>query len=126
VRGESPAGPSENSLIGPPPAGVELDGGSTLDLGRRVSVQVDDAAGAPVAGAQVQAVDVTGRTQFSAATDDTGMIPPQVVITTTRTGSESIARTPLHLTVTKPGYAAAGRTVTAIEEPRLLITLRPQ
>lgn len=126
VRGESPAGPSENSVIGPPPASVALDGGSTLELGRRVRIQVSDAAGAPVAGAQVQAVDVTGRTQFSAATDDMGVTPPQIVIMATRTGSESIARTPLHFTVTKPGYATGDRTVTAVDEPRLLISLRPQ
>ena len=64
VRSESPSGPSDNTLIGALSAALVLDEGSTLSRGRRVTVHVKDAAGAPVAGAKVQGRDASGTSMW--------------------------------------------------------------
>jgi len=126
VRGESPAGPSENRLVGVTPVNVALDEASTLAFGTRVGVHVQDAAGAPLAGAQVEVKDATGSAAFTAVTDEGGNAPEQVVITAVQVGARTTARTPLQLTVTKPGYAADVRTVPLAEPMSLTVSLKPQ
>jgi parallel beta-helix repeat protein len=124
VRAESPAGPSENTLVGIDPGAMALDEGSTLKVGARVIVHVQDAAGAPVAGAEVQARGATGAA-FTAVTDERGDIPSQIVITSTRVGGETTPRTPIEVTVSKPGYATDVRTVPAGDPLNLTVSLDP-
>lgn len=126
VRAESPHGPSDNSVIGTVPGSLELDEGSSLDVGRQVRVQVRNPGGAPVAGAEVQGIDVTGKTQFTALTDEGGMTAPQIVVTSTRTRARTTDRMPLQLTVTKAGYGAETRAVSVIDGSPLPIVLQPQ
>jgi parallel beta-helix repeat protein len=126
VRGESTSGPSENTVVGTVPGPLVLDEASTLNVGRRVSVSVKDAAGAPVAGAQVQARDAAGSIVWSVNTDDSGSTPSQVLLTATLTGDRTIPRTPVTLTVTKAGYAAESLTVPVIEGASLSISIRPE
>ena len=125
VRSESPSGPSDNTLIGTLSAALTLDEGSTLSRGRRVSVQVTDAAGAPVAGAKVQGQDASGASMWEAETDAAGNTPPQVFITEARVGTRTVPRTPFTLIVTKPGYAAETRAVSTIQGASLTVSLRP-
>jgi parallel beta-helix repeat protein len=125
VRSESPSGPSENTLIGALSAALVLDEGSTLTRGRRVSVHVNDAAGAPVAGAQVQGRDASGTSTWEAETDAAGNTPPQVFLTEARVGTRTVPRTPFTLIVTKPGYAEETRAVSTIEGASLTVSLRP-
>jgi len=126
VRSESPSGPSDNTLLGTLSAALTLDEGSTLSRGRRVSVQVKDAAGAPVAGAKVQGQDASGASMWEAETDAAGNTPPQVFITEARVGTRTVPRTPFTLIVTKPGYAAETRAVSTIEGASLTVSLRPE
>jgi parallel beta-helix repeat protein len=126
VRSESTLGPSENTVLGNAPAPVLLDAGSTLNLGRRVSVSVKDHAGVPVAGAQVQARDAAGTSMWSATTDDTGTTPPQILLSSTLTGARAVPRTPATLTATKAGYAPASLAVPVIEGASLTISIRPE
>ena len=125
VRSESPSGPSDNTLIGALSAALTLDEGSTLGRGRRVSVQVKDAAGAPVAGAKVLGRDASGASTWEAETDAAGNTPPQVFLTDARVGSRTTPRTPLTLIVTKPGYAEETQVVSTIEGASLTVSLRP-
>lgn len=126
VRSESPSGPSDNTLIGALSAALILDEGSTLSRGRRVSVHVKDAAGAPVAGAKVQGRDdASGTSTWEVETDAAGNTPPQVFLTEARVGSRTVPRTPFTLIVTKPGYAVETRAVPAIEGASLTVSLRP-
>lgn len=125
VRSESPSGPSDNTLIGAPSAALTLDEGSTLSRGRRVSVQVKDPAGAPVAGAKVQGRDASGTSLWEAETDAAGNTPPQIFLTEARVGSGTVPRTPVTLVVTKPGYAEETQTVSTIEGASLTVSLRP-
>jgi hypothetical protein len=125
VRSESPSGPSDNTLIGVLSAVLVLDDGSTLSRGRRVSVHVTDAAGAPVAGAQVQGRDASGTSMWEAATDAAGNTPPQIFLTEARVGSRTVPRAPFTLIVTKPGYAAETQAVSTIEGASLTVSLRP-
>ena len=125
VRSESPSGPSDNTLIGALSAALTLDEGSTLSRGRRVSVHVKDAAGAPVAGAKVQGRDASGTSTWEAETDAAGNTPPQVFLTEARVGSRTVPRTPFTLIVTKPGYAAETQAVSTIEGASLTVSLRP-
>ena len=126
VRGESSSGPSELTVLGVSPAPVVVDDGSTLNLGRQIKVHVKDAAGAPVAGAQVQAKDAAGTTTWSATTDEAGNTPTQAFITATLTGTRTIARTPITVSVTKSGYAPASLTASVIEGASLTISIRPE
>jgi parallel beta-helix repeat protein len=125
VRSESPSGPSDNILIGTPSAALNLDEGSTLARGRRVSVHVKDAAGAPVAGAKVQGRDASGASMWEAETDAAGNTPPQVFITEARVGTRTVPRAPFTLIVTKPGYAAETQAVSTVEGASLTVSLRP-
>ena len=125
VRSESPSGPSDNTLIGALSAALVLDEGSTLSRGRRVSVHVKDAAGAPVAGAKIQGRDATGTSMWEAETNAAGDTPPQVFLTEARVGSRTAPRTPFTLIVTKPGYAAETQAVSTIEGASLTVSLRP-
>ena len=125
VRSESPSGPSDNTLIGILSAALVLDEGSTLTRGRRVTIHVKDAAGAPVAGAQVQGRDASDTSTWTAETDAAGNTPPQVFLTEARVGSRTAPRTPFTLTVTKPGYAAETQAVSTIEGASLTVSLRP-
>ena len=125
MRSESPSGPSDNTLIGALSAALTLDEGSTLSRGRRVSVHVKDAAGAPVAGAKVDGRDASGTSVWAAETDAAGNTPPQVFLTETRIGTRTVPRTPFTLIVTKSGYAAETRAVPAIEGASLTVSLRP-
>ena len=125
VRSESPSGPSDNTLIGALSAALTLDEGSTLSRGRRVSVHVKDAAGAPVAGAKVQGRDASGASMWEAETDAAGNTPPQVFLTEARVGTRTVPRTPFTLIVTKPGYAAETQAVSTIEGASLTVSLRP-
>lgn len=124
VKSESPSGPADNTVIGTAAGAMTIDDGSTLQLGRRVSVQVTDAAGAPVAGAKVQAKDAAGTTLWTAETDASGKTPPQIFVTSARTGSRTVPRTPVSVTVTRAGQPPVTRTVSAIEGASLPISLR--
>lgn len=126
VRSESPSGPSDNTLIGALSAALTLDEGSTLSRGRRVSVHVKDAAGAPVAGAKVQGRDASGTSMWEAETDAAGSTTPQIFLTEARVGTRTVPRTPFTLIVTKPGYATETRAVAAIEGASLTVSLRPE
>jgi len=126
VRSESPSGPSDNTLIGVPSAALVLDEGSTLSRGRRVSVHVTDAAGAPVAGAQVHGRDASGTSMWEAETDVAGNTPPQIFLTEARVGSRTVPRAPFTLIVTKPGYAAETQAVSTIGGASLTVSLRPE
>jgi hypothetical protein len=126
VRGESPAGPSENTLVGMNPVSVALDEASTLKVGALVGVHVQDAAGAPVVGARVQATDAAGSAAFTAVTDETGNVPGQIVVTAIQIGARMTARAPFKVTVTKPGYAADIRTIPVTEPLNLTVSLKPQ
>jgi len=126
VRGESRTGPSENTLVGIDPASVALEETSSLKVGARVGVHVQDAAGAPVAGAQVQAKDAVGSPGFTAVTDESGNIPGQIVIMSIQVGGRTTSRTPLEVTVTKSGYAAEVRTVPVTAPLRLTVSLKPR
>jgi parallel beta-helix repeat protein len=126
VRAESPAGPSENTIVGIAPSAVTLDQGSTLNVGWRLLVHVEDPSGAPLAGAVVQATDVTGAMVWSAVTDDKGSTPAQIVIATTRTESKTTTRTPHTLATRKAGYRPDIRTVSVGEHLTLTISLRPE
>jgi hypothetical protein len=126
VRGESPSGPADNTVVGPVTGKVELDEGATLNLAWRVAVTVRDVAGAPVQGAQVQARDATDATAFTAVTDETGAIPPQVVVASSRTGERMQSRLPVTLTVSRTGYAPEVRTLAAPEATPLAISLKPR
>jgi parallel beta-helix repeat protein len=126
VRSESPSGPSDNTLIGAPSVALTLDEGSTLNRGRRVSVHVRDAAGAPVAGAKVQGRDASGASMWEAETDAAGSTSPQVFLTEARVGSRTVPRTPFTIIVTKPGYAAETQAVSTIEGASLTVSLRPE
>ena len=126
VRSESPSGPSDNTLIGAPSAAAHPRRGLDAQPGRRVSVHVKDAAGAPVAGAKVEGRDASGASMWTAETDAAGATPPQIFLTESRVGSRTVPRTPLTVVVTKPGYAAETRAVPAIEGASLTISLRPE
>ena len=125
VRSESPAGPSDNTLIGALSSVLTLDEGSTLSRGRRVSVHVKDAAGAPVAGAKVQGRDASGAGTWETETDAAGNTPPQVFLIEARVGARTVPRIPLTLIVTKAGYATETQAVSTIEGPSLTVSLRP-
>ena len=125
VRSESPSGPSDNTLIGALSAALVLDEGSTLTRGRRVTIHVKDAAGAPVAGAKIQGRDASGTSTWEAETDAAGNTPPQVFLTEARVGTRTVPRTPFTLIVTKPGYAEETRAVSTIEGASLTVSLRP-
>jgi parallel beta-helix repeat protein len=126
VRAESPSGPTSNTVVGEMPDRVQLDGASTLNLARPLTVQVQEPTGAPVPAAQVEARDAAGRAAFTVATDETGSIPAQVAIAAARTGAGTAARSPLTLTVTKPGYRTETRPVPPTGPASLVITLEPQ
>jgi parallel beta-helix repeat protein len=126
VRSESPSGASDNTLVGAPSAAVTLDEGSTLNRGRRVSVHVKDAAGAPVAGAKVEGRDASGASMWTSETDASGATPPQVFLTESRVGTRAVPRPPFTLVVNKPGYAVETRAVPAIEGSSLTVSLRPE
>ena len=126
VRGESQSGPSEMTVLGAAPAAVVLDDGSTLHVGRKASVQVQDAAGAPVSSAEVQAKDAGGAPLWTATTDDAGTTPPQPFVTATFTGTRKTTRGPITVTATKPGYAPVSVTVPATESGVLTISIRPE
>jgi parallel beta-helix repeat protein len=125
VRSESPSGPSDNTLIGALSAPLALDEGSTLSRGRRVTVHVKDAAGAPVAGAQVQAQDASGTSLWTVETDAAGNTPAQIFLTEARVGARTVPRPSFTLIITKPGYAAETQAVSAIEGATLTVSLRP-
>jgi len=125
VRSESPSGPSDNILIGALSAALSLDEGSTLSRGRRLTVHVKDAAGAPVAGAKVQGRDASGTSLWEAETDAEGNTPPQVFVTEARAGSRTVPRAPFTLVVTKPGYSEETQAVSTIEGASLTVSLRP-
>jgi hypothetical protein len=124
VRSESPAGPSDNTLIGALSGALTLDEGSTLSRGRRVSVHVKDAAGAPVAGAKVQGRDASGAGTWETETDAAGNTPPQVFLIEARVGARTVPRIPLTLIVTKAGYATETQAVSTIEGANLTVSLR--
>jgi parallel beta-helix repeat protein len=126
VRSEAAAGPSENTIVGISASTVALDEGSRLEVGWRVAVHVEDAGGAPVPRATVQANDAAGAPVFSAVTDESGNIPEQVVIAAVRADSKTTAKTPHVVSTTKTGYRAEARTVSIGEHTRLTITLRPE
>src|SRR5206468_11672522 len=110
------------TIIGPAPAAA-LDDGSALSLGWRVVVQVRDADGAPVPGAQVEARDAAGNAVWSATTDAGGAIPTQIGIATERAGTQTVARSPLTIAVSKAGYAPETRTVPIGNHLQLTIPL---
>jgi parallel beta-helix repeat protein len=123
IRADSPAGPSDNTVVGQAPRKVALDAGSTIRLASRVTVTVRDAAGAPVSGAEVEARDVDGGKAFSATTDETGAIPPQIVVGSVLTGDRTLPRTPHTITVKKTGYAPEVRTVAVTEHVTVAVSL---
>src|SRR5262245_21764683 len=123
VRNESPVGPSDNTLIGATPSSVELDEGSTLNLGWQLVVQVRDAGGAPVAGANVEVKNAAGTSVVTATTDAAGDVPAQPVVTSVRTAARTATLMPLTLTGAKPGHAAVTRTVPLADTLTLTIPL---
>ena len=85
-----------------------------------------DAAGAPIAGAEVQAKDAGGETLWSATTDEAGNTPPQPFVTATFTGTRKAAGAPITVTATKPGYAPGRVTAPATEGEAVTISIRPE
>lgn len=126
VKSESTSGPADNTVIGAAVGAMAIDDGSTVQLGRRASVQVTDASGAPVAGARVQAKDAAGTTLWTAETDASGKTPPQIFVTSARTGGRTVPRTPVSVIVTRAGQPPVTRTVSTIEGASLPISLRPE
>jgi parallel beta-helix repeat protein len=126
VRSEAPTGKAENTILGAIPTAVTLSDGATLDVGWRVTVRVQNAAGKPLSGARVEAKDSGGGTAFSAVADDDGNVPPQVLIASTRTDSKTMGKTPHTLTTSKRGYRPDVRTISAKEHLKLTITLQPE
>jgi parallel beta-helix repeat protein len=126
VRGESTSAPAELTVLGATPQPVALDEGSTLHVGQAAAIHVKDAAGASVAGAAVQAKDSAGSSLWSATTDHAGATPPQPFVTATLMGTRRIARGPITVTVTKPGYAPSRVTDPVIENRTLAISIRPE
>ena len=126
LRAESPAGPSENTVIGDEPAKVVLDAKSTLRVGWRLAVRVQDATGAPVSGAEVRVTDVTGASAFTLLTDEGGEIPTQIVTKYSRSGGRTMLKTPYTLTTVKAGYVTDVRVIPLAERLPLTISLRSQ
>jgi parallel beta-helix repeat protein len=126
VRAESPARPTQNTVVGLGAGAVELDEGSTLRLGRRVEVRVTDGAGQPVAGAEVEGRDESGRSLWTAVTDAAGAIPPQFTIVRTRTGSGPAreAGGPIVVRAAKPGLGAGEEKVAPDGPAALRMTLK--
>jgi parallel beta-helix repeat protein len=126
VRAESPARPTQNTLIGLGAIALELDERSTLRIGRRVEVRVSDAAGQPVAGAEVEARDESGRPLWTAVTDAAGAIPPQLVVSRTRTGSgpPSESAGPIVVKAAKAGLGEREEKIVPDGPAALRITLK--
>jgi hypothetical protein len=75
----------------------------------------------------VAARDQSGAALWTALTDATGAIPPQTVVTETRTGASPGRRSgPLTVTAKKPGFAPHEETLTATGGGARQITLRPE
>ncbi|PWU25566.1 MAG: hypothetical protein C5B48_00645 [Candidatus Rokuibacteriota bacterium] len=126
VRSEAPEGPAENTLIGIDASTVSLGEGSVINLAWRLTMHVEDARGVPLAGAQVLAKDATGTPAFTAVTDESGNIPPQVVIASSRTDDKVAAKTPYTIETSKPGYRSDMRTVPIVEHVKLTVSLESQ
>jgi hypothetical protein len=126
VLSEAPAGPSDNTIVGGDPAKVTLDESSTVRVGWRLAMRVQDPGGAPLGGAQVTVVDASGAAVFTALTDEKGGISPRVIIASVRSGKSVTPRTPHTITATKAGYAAETRSVPVTEHLTLTIVLRPE
>ncbi len=106
-------GPSENTLVSVPldRERVEADAASTLSVGWRVTLRVQDARGAPVAGSRVRIVDARGTLVADVVTDAGGTLPPLVLLEYVRTGPTTAARTPHVITTTRQGYQPDVRTL---------------
>jgi len=126
VKSEAPAGPSENTIVGVTVSATALDEASTLAVGWRLGIRVEDAGGAPIAGAQVQATDAAGAAVFTAFTDEGGNIPDQIVIASVRTDSKATPKTPHTVSTSKAGHRSDIRTVPVEEHLKLTIPLKPE
>jgi hypothetical protein len=112
-----------NTVVGVLDGPVQLDEDSTLDLAWRVTVRVEDAAGAPVPGARIEARDTAGATVFTATTDETGAIAPQPVAIVTRTGETTVRRTPHTIQVMTAGAGVVTKTVEVTAHQTVTVTL---
>jgi uncharacterized repeat protein (TIGR01451 family) len=95
-----------------------------------LDVAVTDAAGAPVAGATVTAVDQAGNTEVAALTDSLGqarLTLTQYVRSGTTYPPTSVYQqaTPHLIRVAKPGYADSSQSVTMDASKSLAVTLAP-
>jgi parallel beta-helix repeat protein len=117
--------PSSNQIISTALASgkVFVDLESTLSVGWRLSVHVQDASGTPVTGARVQGRDVQGNLVFDLVTDGNGDLPPQVVLQDVLTGSGTTAKTPHTLTTTKAGRPSDTRVVQATRDLNVTVVL---
>jgi hypothetical protein len=95
-------------------------------VGWRLGIRVEDAGGAPIAGAQVQATDAAGAAVFTALTDEGGNIPDQIVIASVRTDSKATPKTPHTVSTSRAGYRSDTRTVPVEEHLKLTIPLKPE
>ena len=126
VRAEGPTGRAVNTIVGIAPTSVALAEGAALDIGWRLTLHVQDAAGKPVPGARVEAKESGGATAWSAVANEGGDVPPQILIVATRTDSKTSAKTPHTLTTTKAGFRPDVRTITAKEDLKLTVTLQQE
>jgi len=119
--------PSANALVNVAldPAEVSADTSSTLSVGWQLRGSVRDPSGAPIPGARVQAVDVTGAVAFDLLTDGAGSFGDQVLVQYVRIGSGTGAKTPHAITASKVGYLPDAWIVEAAADLDVTLVLSP-
>ncbi len=119
------AQPSSNTVIGMDiePGKVSADSDSTLTIAWWLSVRVQEASGAPVAGARVVIVDLLGDTLVALVTGPDGAVPPQALAEEVRVGGLVTARTPHAVTTSRTGYLGDTRVVHLSRDTAVTVTL---
>jgi parallel beta-helix repeat protein len=119
------AEPSSNAVVSTALTSSKLsvDTASTLSVAWWLSVHVQDAAGAAIAGARVQALDAGGNLVFDLLTDASGNLPAQSLQEYVRTGSASDDKTPHTLTTSKTGYVSDSRGLQIVQDQAVTVVL---
>jgi parallel beta-helix repeat protein len=117
--------PSSNIVVGLPlvSSRLALDTNSALSIGWWFDLRVQDASGAPVAGARVQATDADGVMAFDLTTDASGALPTQALAQYTLSSTSSVLRTPYTLSTSKVGYLADTRAIDVAQDLALTVVL---
>jgi len=120
-----PSAPMTNTAIGVSfsPGKIQLDNNSELLIGGRLYVHVQDVFGAPLPHAHVLVTDAAGTESVKAVTDTHGDIPPQEVVTFSKTNLQELNYNPLSVRVAKTGYQSEVYPIILEEELALLVTL---